>query len=105
MKIKNAEELTNAIAMLEAQKEIQKEALSGQFKTTLNSLNPLNKFSNAIGALGGSEIIKNLLLALLGAGTGALSKKILIDKSTNFLKRMVRKILQFAVEDITAKKV
>lgn len=105
MKITNAAELKTAIALLENQKEIQKQEMKGQFKGIIESMNPLRMVRSAMKKIDAPELINSLISASVGAGAGALSKKIFIGKPTNFVKKVLGRVLQFAVSGVVTKKV
>lgn len=105
MKINNVLELKAAIAYLETETAIQKQELTEQFNATVESLNPINIVRGFIKKIDPPELVGNLLSASVGAGAGALSKRILIGKPTNFFKKIIGKAIQFAVSSVVTKKV
>lgn len=104
MQINNADELKTAIAILEHQKQIQKEDLNNQFKSAIHSLNPFNYISKAMRKVDVPEVISSLFSGVTGTLAGMLSKKILVGKTDNFFKNAIGKLAAFVVGGLVTKK-
>lgn len=105
MKINNVLELKAAIAKLEKETAIGKQELNNQFRSTVHSFNPLNIVRGFMKKIDPPELVSNLLSASVGAGAGALSKRILVGKPNNFFTKIIGKVIQFAVSSVVTKKV
>jgi hypothetical protein len=96
--------LSEKIASLQHQQEIELVSLKKQFYETYESLKPINLIKNTFSQVTASPEIKtNIVNNVFGFATGYLSKRILFKQTQNPLKRLVGDILQLAVMNVVSK--
>ena len=104
MEINNAADLKAAIERLESKNLVQKNIITEQYHSTIESLKPMNllksSFSKVVRAPG---LVENILNATVGLGAGFLSKKVLIGKSTSILKKLLGNAVEFGVAGLVTK--
>ena len=94
MEINSSVELKEAIATLQREQLQKKALLLEQFHNTYESLKPVNFIKNTFQKiLKSPEITGNVVDASIGISAGVLTKKILVGKSTNPLRRLFGTIL------------
>jgi hypothetical protein len=76
--IKNSEELAQAIADLELKAIEQKREIRETFSAITESLKPINLIRNGFRSVVSGEHKEDLVKALIGMGTGLLSRKLII---------------------------
>jgi hypothetical protein len=101
MKINNAVQLRESIALLEAEEEVNKKILIEQFHNTYNSLKPVNLIKSVFTKV--ADIPNQVMATSIGLGAGVLSKKILVGNSGNIFKRIFGVILELAVAGAVTK--
>ena len=103
-KITTTAELKEAIRLLEIQQKVEGALLKEQFKTTYESLKPVNLISNTIKELIKSPSLKgDLLTTALSLGAGYLSKKAAVGNTANPLKQLLGTLLQMGVTGLVSK--
>jgi hypothetical protein len=104
MKITNAAGLKEAIALLQIEEAAKKEILINQFHVAHESLKPANLIRNVFNkVINSPDIAGNVVDASIGLGAGALSKRILVGKPTNFFKRILGTAIQLTVANAVTK--
>ena len=99
-----SERLKHAITMVEAKQTFELELLKEQFHLTYESLKPINLIKNTIhDAATAPELKDNLLSNIIGLATGYLSRKVLIGRGGNPIKKLFGSILQFAVTNFVSR--
>ena len=103
-KTNETDSLNELIALYEQKHDYELKALKEQFHVAYESLKPTNLIKNLFHEVSASPEIKNDLVAdAIGLGTGFISKKLLVNKSDNPVKRVFGTILQFAVANLVSK--
>lgn len=104
MKITTASQLDLAIMELEQRRATQEKDLVEHFNFTYQSFRPLNLLKNAIEDIAGSpEIRDNVINAAVGVGTGFVTKKLIVGKSSSLFKRILGGAIEYGVANIVAK--
>lgn len=105
MKSKNQTDLLDEkILELEAKRDHELYLLKEQFHEAYESIKPVNIIKNAIHEVVTSPDMKNNVAGnALSLGVGFLSKKILVGKSHNPIKRFLGNLFQFAITNVVAK--
>ena len=98
MDINNSTELENAIAILSLKNKEQTRELKNQFADTLESLKPAKLLKAAINNIAENPgVAKVAIGTIVAVEAGGLSKKLIIGKSSNILRRIVGTVVEFAV--------
>lgn len=98
-------ELETKIAFLELKQERDFDDLKNQYYSTIESIKPLNLIKSATQEFIKSPNLKsNLINGAIGLGANYLSKNVLNENSPNPIKRMLGKVLKFAVKNIIGNK-
>ena len=98
MEINNSADLETAIVSLTLKNKAQTTALKNQFGEIVESLKPAKLFKAAV-----NNIADNLGIAKVAVGTivaveaGVLSRKLIVGQSTNMLRRVIGKVIEFTV--------
>jgi len=95
--IKNSEELSEAIAALELKAAAQKREVEETFSSVSESLKPLNLMKNGVRSVFSGENKGELLNALIGLGSGLLSRKLILGKTNGFVGKTVGKAIQWGM--------
>jgi hypothetical protein len=101
--ITNSEELAEAIAALELKSAAQKRDIEQTFAAVSESLKPLNLVKNGFRSVLSGEHKEDLFNALIGLGSGFISRKLLIGKSSGFLGKTVGKAIQWGMTGLVSK--
>ncbi len=105
MEIINAAHLKMAILELEQKKLLQEQELVSQLHSTYNSLKPVNLLKSTLRDIGSEPNLgKNIFNALIGLGTGVISKKLVIGGSHNIFKKLMGVAVEFGVAGLVTKK-
>lgn len=97
-------ELREEIALLETTQVINRIALKEQFKTTYDSLRPINLIKSTFKELTSAPDFKSdFLSSTIGIGAGYLSRKIIVGASHNPIKKLLGTLLQVGITSIVAK--
>jgi hypothetical protein len=102
-KIKNAEELDIAIAELELKAAEQKKDLQETFKAVSEKFKPLNLVKSGFRSVFSGENKGDLVNILLGLGSGFLSRKLFVGKSTGVVGKTVGKAIQWGMAGLVSK--
>jgi hypothetical protein len=103
-KIGSLIELKELIFLLEIKQENDKQLLKQEFKTTVESLRPVNLIKNTFSDLTTSPDFKgNLVDAAISIASGYLSKKIMVGSTHNPLKKLFGALLQVGVTSLVSK--
>lgn len=98
MDINNSTELENAIVILSLKNKEQTSELKNQFADTLESLKPAKLLKAAINNIAENPgVAKVAIGTIVAVEAGGLSKKLIIGKSSNILRRIVGTVVEFAV--------
>jgi hypothetical protein len=100
--ITNSEELAEAIAELELKAAAQKRDIHETFKAVSENLKPLNLVKNGVRSIFG-EHKEDLLNALLGLGSGFLSRKLILGRTNGFVGKTVGKAIQWGMAGLVSK--
>lgn len=101
--ITTAEELKNAIRILEIDQTLKEQLLKEQFYLTYESLKPVNLIKSALNEVTTSPYLTdNILGATVGLISGYISKKIAVGKSGGTIRKILGSLLQFGVTNIVA---
>ena len=101
--ITSVERLKNTIQLLEVEQAISWQLVNDQFKITYESLRPVNIIKNTVKDIVKSpDILTNILGAVVGMGTGYLSKKIVVGASSNIVRNILGSLLQVGVSNSVA---
>lgn len=101
--ITSLEELRNGIEFLEAEQAVKAQVLKEQFFLTYESLKPINLLRSSMKEMVSSpDLIDDLLGTVTGLLTGFLSKKILVGKSGNLIRKLIGSIMQFGVTNVVS---
>lgn len=102
--INSITELKAAIHLLEIKRADEEKLLREQFKTTAESLKPINLIKHTLSELTTSpEVKENLLSTVIGLATGYISKRIVIGSTHNPIKQFLGYVLQLGVTGIASK--
>lgn len=101
--ITSIEELKNAIQFLEFEHSVKKQLLREQVYLTYESLKPINLLKSILQEISSSQnTIDNILGTTVGLASGYISKKIIVGRSANTIRKLVGSLLQFGVTTIVA---
>jgi len=95
--ITNSEELAEAIAALELKAKAQRRDIEETFHAVAEDLQPFNLVKNGLRSVFSSEHKGELFNALIGLGSGLLSRKLILGKSTGFVGKTVGKAIQWGM--------
>lgn len=103
--IANTNDLDTAIKKLESRKTVMEEDLKDQFHILAQDLKPTNILKNTIQEVQESTTLKqNLLKVALGLGAGYFSRKLIVKKSSGFVKKALGAAIQYGITNFIAKK-
>ena len=103
-KISSVTELDDAINDLNRRKKLSRFQIEHEIKELEKSLSPKNIFKNVMDTFGSKDGVQNNAANTAAAlGSGWLAKKIFSGNSTNFIKNIGGKILQFVITGIVTK--
>lgn len=98
------ESLKESIRLLEIQQAEEGKELKEQFKATYESLKVVNLVKNSLKELTDSvEIKNNLFESIVSIVTGYLSKKLMINSTSNPFKKILGALIQLGVTNLVAK--
>ena|ERR1700759_5540047 len=101
--ITNSEELAEAIAILELKATAQKREIQEAFHVVEEEFKPVNLVKNGFRSVFSGENKGDLLNALIGLGSGVLSRKLILGKSSGFIGKTVGKAIQWGMAGIVSK--
>lgn len=94
--------LCEAISLLKKKNEIERNLLKEYFRDVQESLKPINLIKGLFGNLNSMPLKGNSLVdALIGIGTGYLSKSVFVGGSHNIFKKGLGLLLQQGVSNLT----
>ena len=98
------ESLKESIRLLEIQQAEEGKILKEQFKATYESLKLVNLVKSSLADLTNSvEIKNNLFETIVSIVTGYLSKKLMINSTSNPFKKILGVLIQLGVTNLVAK--
>jgi hypothetical protein len=98
-------DLEEKIAFLKSKQEQDFNALRFQYYATIESIKPINLIKSATREFITSPSLKsNLINGTISLGTNYLSKNLMNENSTNPVKRVLGKVLNFAIKNFIGKK-
>ena len=99
--ITTAADLKLMITRLESQKDMQELELKQTVRDTLEGLKPANLVKTAFNKVATSpHIQENIVDSTLGMAAGFLSKKILVGRSKNPIKKFLGSVAQYGVTNV-----
>jgi hypothetical protein len=101
--IRNSEELAEAIAILEMKATAQKREIEEAFHVVEEEFKPVNLVKNGFRSVFSGENKGDLLNALIGLGSGVLSRKLILGRSNGFIGKTVGKAIQWGMAGIVSK--
>ena len=102
--IKTTEELKNAIELMEFEQLYKWQIVREQLLIVHEGLKPLNLIKSTISEASSSPyLIDNILGAAVGLASGYVSRKIVIGRSANVLRKLIGSALQFGVTNVVAR--
>lgn len=101
--LNETESLNIAIVLLQDKRKRELELLKEQFHDTYESLRPINLIKNAFNEVSSPNVQGSLVDNAIGLGTGYLSKKIVVGRSRNPLRKLMGTLLQFAITNVVSK--
>jgi len=102
-KINNAEELAEAIAELELKVAAQKRDIQETYSAVSENLKPLNLVKSGFRSVFSGEHREDLVNALIGLGTGFLSRKLILGRTNGFVGKTVGKAIQWGMAGLVSK--
>lgn len=96
------ENLTEAISLLKKKREIEKTLLKEQVHAVIESIKPMNLIKGVFKDISSSDIKGNVTDALIGYGTGYLSKLLFVGGSSNLIKKGFGTLLQTGVTNVAS---
>ncbi len=100
--ITNSEELAEAIAALELKAAAQKREIGETFAEVSEDLKPLNLVKNGVRSVFSSEHKGELFNALIGLGSGLLSRKLILGRTNGFIGKTIGKAIQWGMAGIVS---
>src|SRR5664279_3829827 len=101
--ITNSDELAEAIAELELKATAQKREIQETFKSVSENLRPINLVKNGFRSIFSGEHNEDLLNALIGLGSGFLSRKLILGKTNGFVGKTIGKAIQWGMAGLVSK--
>jgi hypothetical protein len=100
--IRNSEELAEAIAALELKAAAQKREIEETFTVFSENLKPINLVKNGFRSVFSAEHKGDLFNALIGLGSGLLSRKLILGKTNGFVGKTVGKAIQWGMAGLVS---
>lgn len=100
--ITNSEELAEAIAVLELKATAQKREVEECYNVVAEEFKPLNLVKNGFRSVFSGENKGDLINALIGLGSGLLSRKLILGRSNGFIGKTVGKAIQWGMAGIVS---
>ena len=100
--ITNSEELAEAIAVLELKAAAQKREVEEAYYVVSEEFKPLNLVKNGFRSVFSGENKGDLLNALIGVGSGLLSRKLILGKTNGFIGKTVGKAIQWGMAGLVS---
>ncbi len=103
--INKKRELEAKIALLRNKQAADFLILKDQYHVTIDSFKPFNLIKNSLeDAITSSNLKANLINGAIGLGTNYLTKNVLNEDSKNPIKRVLSKVLKFALKNFIERK-
>ena len=102
-KVTNSDELAAAIAELELKSAAQKVDMQETFAAVSENLKPLNLVKNGVRSVFSGEHKEDILNALIGLGSGFLSRRLILGKSNGIMGKTVGKAIQWGMAGLVSK--
>lgn len=97
-KHKLSHHLKERIQQLEAQKNEELVGLQEQFQSLIDNVKPANIIKQSIGSIYNTSLDKNIIITgITSLAAGFLTKKLVVGKSSNAVKKMFGNLIQYAV--------
>ncbi len=96
-KVSNSEELAQAISELEIKLAAQKRDIEETYKNVSENLKPVNLIKNGVRSVFTEEHRGDLVNAVVGLGTGFLSRKLLLGRTKGVLGKSVGKVVEWGI--------
>jgi hypothetical protein len=94
-------ELKNAIQILEFDQQVREQQLKEHVYLAIESLKPVNLIKSTIHEVVSSpHLIDNVLGVAMGLTSGYISKKIVLGKSVNVIRKLFGTLLQFGITNV-----
>ncbi len=100
--IKNSDELEKAIAELELKAAAQKREIETTFNAVTENLKPLNLVRNGVRSVFSPEHREDLVNALIGMGTGIVSRKLLLGRARGFFGKTAGKAVEWGIAGLVS---
>lgn len=102
--IRSSSDLKMAIRQLELKQANELIQLKDEFRDTVEGLKPMNLIKGAFKKVTSSPDIKtDVLNAVIGLTTGFVTKKLMIGRSTNPIKKILGIVLEMTIANKVAK--
>jgi hypothetical protein len=102
-KVKNTDDLALAIAELELKAAVQKKDIQETFIAVSENLRPVNLIKNGVRSVFSGEHKEELVNVLIGLGTGILSRKLILGRTSGFVGKTVGKAIQWGMAGLVSK--
>ncbi len=100
--IKNCHDLEKVIAELEIKAEAQRKDIEETFAVVSENLKPLNLVRNGVRSVFSPEHREDLVNALIGLGTGMLSRKLLLGRAKGIFGKTAGKAVEWGIAGLVS---
>lgn len=102
-KYNNSLDLAEAIAELELKASLQKKDIQESFNVLSENLKPVNLIKNGVRSVfdGGNK--EDLLKAIVGLGSGILSRKLILGNAKGFIGKNIGRAVQWGIAGLVSK--
>jgi hypothetical protein len=100
--IKNSDDLEKAIAELELKAADQKREMEETFTVVTENLKPLNIVRNSVRSVFSPEHREDLVNALIGLGTGIVSRKLLLGRAKGLFSKTAGKAVEWGIAGLVS---
>ena len=102
-KVTNAAELETAIAQLELKAAAQKKDIQQTFAVVSEDLKPLNLMRSGVRSVFSGENKESLVNALIGLGSGIISRKLFFGRSNGVVAKTIGNAIQWGMAGLVSK--
>ncbi len=102
-KVTNAEELAEAIAELELKAAVQKKHIQEIFADLSENMKPVNLIRNSASAVFSDIHTEDVLNALIGVGTGILSRRLILGRTRGLIGKTLGRAVQWGMAALVSK--
>ncbi|HCL84296.1 MAG TPA: hypothetical protein DIC22_09985 [Chitinophagaceae bacterium] len=102
-KVTNAEELAEAIAELELKAAVQKKQIQEIFADLSENMKPVNLIRNSAKAVFSDIHTEDVLNALIGVGTGILSRRLILGRTRGLIGKTLGRAVQWGMAALVSK--